>query len=66
MELIENEWAKAANLREKFWLHVICDYTAAHPHLLQVQNPFAKLLVLAEGGVVNDEASAFEAPENDQ
>jgi hypothetical protein len=63
VELKENEWAKAANLREQYWLYVVYDCAAAHPRLLRVQDPFAKLLVRAKGGVVVDEASVFEAAE---
>jgi hypothetical protein len=63
VELKENEWAKAANLREQYWLYVVYDCAAAHPRLLRVQDPFAKLLVRAKGGVVVDEVSVFGAAE---
>jgi hypothetical protein len=62
VELKENEWVKAANLREQYWLYVVYDCAAAHPRLLRVQDPFATLLVRAKGGVV-DEASVFAAAE---
>ncbi len=65
VELKENEWAKAANLREQYWLYVVYDCAATHPRLLRVQDPFAKLLVRARGGVVVDEASLFEAAEEE-
>jgi superfamily II DNA or RNA helicase/transcriptional regulator with XRE-family HTH domain len=61
VELKENEWAKAANLQEQYWLYVVYDCAAAHPRLLRVQDPFIKLLVRAKGGVVVDECSVFEA-----
>lgn len=61
VELKENEWAKAANLREQYWLYVVYDCAAAHPRLLRIQDPFAKLLVRAKGGVVVDEFSIFAA-----
>jgi hypothetical protein len=63
VELKENEWAKAANLQEQYWLYVVYDCAAAHPRLLRVQDPFIKLLVRAKGGVVVDESSVFEAAE---
>lgn len=63
VELKENEWAKAANLREQYWLYVVYDCAGAHPRLLRVADPFATLLVRAKGGVVIDEASVFEAAE---
>jgi len=63
VELTENEWAKAANLQQQYWLYVVYDCAAAHPRLLRVQDPFIKLLVRAKGGVVVDEASVFESAE---
>lgn len=63
IELTENEWAKAANLRQDYWLYVVYDCATAHPRLLRVQDPFAKLLVRAKGGVIIGEASVFEAAE---
>ncbi|HLA82738.1 MAG TPA: DUF3883 domain-containing protein, partial [Thermoleophilia bacterium] len=63
VELKENEWAKAANLRAEYWLYVVYDCAAAHPRLLRVADPFATLLMRAKGGVVIDEASVFEASE---
>ena len=63
VELKENEWAKAANLREQYWLYVVYECAATHPRLLRVRDPFAKLLVRAKGGVVVDEASVFGAAE---
>ncbi|MBI2955384.1 MAG: DUF3883 domain-containing protein [Chloroflexi bacterium] len=61
VELKENEWAKAANLRAQYWLYVVYDCATAYPRLLRVADPFATLLVRAKGGVVIDEASVFEA-----
>lgn len=66
IELTENEWAKAANLREDYWLYVVYDCATAHPRLLRVQDPFAKLLVRAKGGVIIGEASVFGVAEDEQ
>lgn len=63
IELTENEWAKAANLRQDYWLYVVYDCATSHPRLLRVQDPFARLLARAKGGVVIGEASVFEAAE---
>jgi len=63
VELHENEWAKAANLRERYWLYVVYDCAAAYPRLLRIEDPFIKLLVRAKGGVIVDEKSVFEAAE---
>jgi hypothetical protein len=42
---------------------VVYDRAITHPRLLRVQDPFAKLLVRAKGGVVVDEAVIFKAAE---
>jgi len=65
VELHDNEWAKAANLREQYWLYVVYDCAGANPMLKRVRDPFASLLVRAKGGVVIDEASVFEAADED-
>jgi len=64
IELTDNEWPKAANLRSQYWLYVVYDCATAHPRLLRVRDPFVKLLVRAKGGVIIGEASVFEAAEN--
>ncbi len=63
IELSENEWAKACNLRNRYWLYVVFDCGSAHPRLLRVQDPFGKLLVHAKGGVVVSEQDVFDAAE---
>ncbi|MFZ5634695.1 MAG: helicase-related protein [Bacillota bacterium] len=63
VELTENEWARACNLRHRYWLYVVFDCATAHPRLLRVQDPFGKLLVKNKGGVVIDEKEIFKAAE---
>ena len=41
----DNEWAKACNLRDEYWLYVVFDCATSHPRLMRVRDPFAKLLV---------------------
>ncbi len=45
IEMRENEWATACNLRDEYWLYVVFDCAAPHPRLVRVRDPFAKLLV---------------------
>jgi hypothetical protein len=52
VELSENEWARAATLREKFWLYVVFDCATERPRLHVVQDPFSKLLLLSRTSVV--------------
>jgi hypothetical protein len=63
IELTENEWARACNLRERYWLYVVYDCASSRPRLLRVQDPFGKLIVRARGGVVIDEREIFEVAE---
>jgi len=63
VELSENEWAKACNLRERYWLYVVYECASMHPRLLRIQDPFGKLLVRAKGSVVIEERDILEAAE---
>ena len=45
VELSDNEWAKACNLRNKYWLYVVFDCATPQPRLVRVRDPFGKLLV---------------------
>ena len=45
IELSDNEWAKACNIRDKYWLYVVFDCATSNPRLVRVQDPFGKLLI---------------------
>ena len=45
VEMSGNEWAKACNLRERYWLYVVFDCASPRPRLVRVRDPFSKLLV---------------------
>ena len=45
IELSENEWAKACNLRDGYWLYAVYDCATPRPRLVRVRDPFGKLLV---------------------
>ena len=45
VEVSDNEWAKACNLRNEYWLYVVYDCATPRPRLHRVRDPFAKLLV---------------------
>ena len=49
IELKDNEWANACNLRGKYWLYVVFDCATAHPQLVRVRDPFGKLVVKTRG-----------------
>jgi superfamily II DNA or RNA helicase len=66
IEITENEWVKACNLRERYWLYVVYECATAHPRLLRIQDPFGKLIIRAKGGVVIAEQQIFEAAAQDE
>ena len=45
VEVSDNEWAKACNLRDEYWLYVVYDCATSRPRLMRVHDPFAKLLI---------------------
>ena len=45
IELSDNEWAKACNLRAGYWLYAVYDCATPRPRLARVRDPFGKLLV---------------------
>ena len=45
VEMSDNEWAKACNLRDGYWLYVVFDCATPHPRLVRVRDPFGKLIV---------------------
>jgi len=51
VEMEDNEWARACNMREDYWLYTVFDCASPNPRLLRVQDPFTKLLVKAKGAV---------------
>jgi hypothetical protein len=63
VEVTENEWAKACNLRDGYWLYTVFNCASQHPQVTRVRDPFGKLLFRAKGGVVIDESAIFAAAE---
>jgi superfamily II DNA or RNA helicase len=52
IELTENEWARACNLRNRYWLYVVFDCGSASPRLFKVQDPFGRLIAKSRSSVV--------------
>lgn len=61
VEVSENEWAKACNLRDRYWLYVAFDCATPRPRLVKVQDPFGKLLAKAKGSVLIAETEILSA-----
>jgi superfamily II DNA or RNA helicase len=64
VEMTENEWAQAANHRDRYWLYVVyhCDTV---PQLYRVPDPFGRLLTRQTGAVrinARDVMAAAEKP----
>ncbi len=45
VEITDNEWGRACNLREEYWLYVVYYCGTSTPQLVRVQDPFGSLLV---------------------
>ncbi len=63
IELTENEWSRACNLRDRYWLYVVYNCATPNPRLLRISDPFYKLIATAKGGVIVDEKEIFQRAE---
>jgi SNF2 family DNA or RNA helicase len=45
IEITDNEWARACNLRSEYWLYAVYHCASPFPQMVRVQDPFEKLLV---------------------
>jgi hypothetical protein len=45
VEMSENEWDRAMNLRSEYWLYVVAECASPAPRLIRIQDPAWKLLV---------------------
>ena len=52
VEVSENEWAAACNLRDRYWLYAVFDCATPRPRLVKVRDPFGRLLAKAKGSVL--------------
>ena len=63
VEISENEWAKACNLRDRYWLNVVFDCATPRPRLMRVRDPFGRLLARANGSMVIPDTAIWSASE---
>jgi SNF2 family DNA or RNA helicase len=61
VEVSSNEWARAANLRDGYWLYVVYGCATPGPRLVRVQDPFGSLLAKAKGSVLISAAAISQA-----
>ena len=52
IEVSANEWAKACNMRQGYWLYAVYDCATPSPRLVCVQDPFGNLLVKVKGSML--------------
>ena len=52
VEVLANEWAKACNMRQGYWLYAVYDCATPSPRLARVQDPFGNLLAKAKGSML--------------
>ncbi|HBA39933.1 MAG TPA: hypothetical protein DCZ05_09385 [Deltaproteobacteria bacterium] len=52
VEVSGNEWAKACNMRQGYWLYAVYDCASPAPRLMRVQDPFGCLLAKAKGSML--------------
>ncbi|MBN2560835.1 MAG: DUF3883 domain-containing protein [Phycisphaerae bacterium] len=64
VQLTENEWPTAANVRDKYWLYVVVD-CAANPSLYRVQDPAFKLAVKSRQSFTINIGDIIREAEND-
>jgi len=63
IEVSANEWARACNMREAYWLYAVYDCATARPRLVRVQDPFGRLLARAKGSMLVSAAQVAQAAE---
>jgi SNF2 family DNA or RNA helicase len=63
IEVSANEWAKACNMREGYWLYAVYNCGSPTPHLVRVQDPFGNLLAKAKGSMLIHASQIMEASE---
>ena len=66
VRLTTNEWYKATQLGDSYWLYVVYDCAKSFPMLRRVRDPFGKLIVRTKERVVIDEQAIFAAAEEDE
>ncbi len=65
VELSENEFVKACNLRERYWLYVVFECAKASPRLWRIQDPFGKLIYREKKRVIISDDDIFAAAEGE-
>lgn len=65
VEISANEWGRACNMRDQYWLYAVFDCATPNPRLARVRDPFGALLAKAKGSVLLNPRHIFEASDGD-
>ena len=63
IEVSANEWARACNMRDAYWLYAVYGCATPSPTLVRVQDPFGRLLARAKGSVLIGPRNVHDASE---
>lgn len=66
VEVSSNEWARAANLRDGYWLYAVYNCATPTPRLARVQDPFGSLLAKAKGSVLIGQKQILDASNQEE
>jgi hypothetical protein len=64
VDVSENEWAKACNLREQYWLYVVFDCASPRPRLQRIKDPWGVLTARIRGFTLDQEMISRVAEED--
>jgi len=62
----ENEWAKACNLRDRYWLYVVFNCASSTPQLFRISDPWGVLIASIQGYVLDKQAILLAANNNSE
>ena len=65
IDISENEWSAACNLREKYWLYVVFDCASSEQRLLRISDPWEKIIAKNWGFILDYETSIQTSKDND-
>lgn len=55
INISDNEWGRACNIRQKYWLYVVYGCATAQPTLNRVRDPWGKLIAQTKGFVLGEQ-----------
>ena len=56
VDISENEWSSACNHRQRYWLFVVYECASSKPRLLQIADPWGRLMIAIRGYMMDQES----------